>query len=312
MSLGDIAKSVADKFRTPVQQKDADAWQQEAYMRADQERQRAAAEQGKAEQVRLQQAEDIKKQRHQQFEADRIMEKAKREQRVIKSQEEVDKKVQESAKKAMEEAKQKELYKMSEEKRVKEFKQAELTKKQAELETYKEQLRDTKHTGNQRAQIRRDLRVKEKEFGIHQPSISERLGSLKKNITPSTIKESIKTSVGKAPARIDSTVTGVFGKVIDTASRVPEKSNYNPKWFKQEQLQMGRAVKLHARQPVTGGKVAQGPIYVTPTVHDRTAISVNPSYMDLLMGGQQPMQKGKKKLQPAGIFSGLDNFVKRI
>jgi hypothetical protein len=165
---------------------------------------------------------------------------------------------------------------------------------QAQLAPYQDILKSKKSTLNQRLEARRNLEATQKKLGVVQQ---------RQKITPATIKESIQKSVSKAPATIDRTFTGIFGNAINVTTRPTPQ--YNPKWYRKETQQMSSAVKLHAKMPVTGGKVTAAPQM------QREAISVNQNYMDMLVG-TQPVQKGKKQQSGGGIFGNLNNFIKRI
>ena len=164
---------------------------------------------------------------------------------------------------------------------------------QGQLKPFNDILKSNKSTLNQRLEARRNLESKQKELGITQQ---------RQKITPATIKASIQKSVSKAPATVDKTVTGIFGNAINSVSK--PAAQYNPAWYRKETQQMSRVVKLHAQKPVTGGKVMAVPQM------QRETVSVNQNYMDMLMG-TQPVLKGKKQ-QPASMFDGLNNFMKRI
>lgn len=133
-----------------------------------------------------------------------------------------------------------------------------------------------------------------------------------KQITPDTIKESIRSVVNNVPSKLSSTTTNRFGGVAESMIRQPAEKSLH-KYYKEETAQLSKAIKPHAKKPITGGKV-------TPLLK-RTQVTVAPNYIDNLLGrgmggimGSISVQstQQKKRKGGGGMFGGLDDFVRRI
>ena len=122
-----------------------------------------------------------------------------------------------------------------------------------------------------------------------------------KKITPSTIKASITSAASKTPAALSSATTSMFGGFAESMIRQPTDKGFQ-KFYKQESQSMSKAVKGHAKNPLTGGKV-------TPVLKG-TQVAPAPGYIDALLGRGGTVRTHTKK--QGGVFSGLDNFVRRI
>jgi len=124
----------------------------------------------------------------------------------------------------------------------------------------------------------------------------------RRQITPETIKASIKKAasktVAKAPAVIDRGITGAFGGIA-TGLMTPMAPGTARSMYRGETKELSRAVRP-TKKPITGGKVKPVPI-----VHSRNAIVVNPNYIDSLIGNA-PTKKTKGTKDPMG------NFLKRL
>ena len=169
-------------------------------------------------------------------------------------------------------------------------------------------LRSTKTTSAQRIAARNRIdamtraenkRIEDANARITQPN-KFRAPDMKK-ITPGTIRASISSAAGRAPAKISNITTGMFGGIADTMIQQPSNKGFT-KFYKQESQAMSKAVKGHAKMPVTGGKV-------TPVLKG-TQVAVAPGYIDALLGRGGAVRTHTKK--SGGVFSGLDNFVRRI
>jgi hypothetical protein len=123
-----------------------------------------------------------------------------------------------------------------------------------------------------------------------------------KKITPGTIKEAIGSAAGRAPANLSTFTTNVFGGVSESLIKQPTGKGAQ-KMFKQESQLLSRAIKPHAKTPITGGRV-------TPVLKG-SQVTVAPNYVDSLLGrGQDRVRTHPKK--GGSLLGSLDNFVKRI
>lgn len=129
-------------------------------------------------------------------------------------------------------------------------------------------------------------------------------------ITPGTIKDSIKKAVSKAPALADRVITR-GGETIIGALGTNQVRNPN-KIYKEETRLLSKALKPHAKKPITGGPV--------PYVQSG-GIAINPNFMDALVG-RAPLQtqtarttggaKKKNVVAVGGVLSRLDAFARGL
>jgi len=120
----------------------------------------------------------------------------------------------------------------------------------------------------------------------------------RQQITPETIKASIKKAASKSAVTADTKVTDFFGGFAKGLA-TPMAPGTARSMYRGETKELSRAVRP-TRKPITGGKVKPVPI-----VHSRNAIVVNPNYIDSLIG-TAPAKKTKGAKDPMG------NFLKRL
>jgi hypothetical protein len=167
-------------------------------------------------------------------------------------------------------------------------------------------LRSTKTTSAQRiaARNRIDAMTRQESRRIEDANARITRQPGMKQITPDTIKASIKSAAGKAPAKLSNVTTSMFGGVSESLIGQPS-SKSSAKFFKQETQLMSKAVKPHATNPIFGGSGK-----ATPKLKG-TQVAVAPNYIDSLLGRSTDRVRTHPK-KGGGMFSGLDNFIKRI
>ena len=168
-------------------------------------------------------------------------------------------------------------------------------------------LRSTKTTSAQRIAARNRVdamtRAENKRIEDANARVTRQPGM--KQITPDTIKASIKSAAGKAPAKLSSVTTTMFGGFAESFIKPQPAGKSTAKYFKQEQQLMSKAVKPHATNPIFGGSGK-----ATPKLKG-TQVAVAPNYIDSLLGRSTDRVRTHPK-KGGGMFSGLDNFMKRI
>lgn len=158
------------------------------------------------------------------------------------------------------------------------------------------------------ARIRQEDSEKAKEFkeiaakGAKKTPYVER-----RQITPATIKESVRKAVSKAPAAADRAITGTFGGMAQSFI-APQKTSFK-KAYTSETKELSATAKQFVKSQQAPSKKKT---YVTPKVRPG-GLAINHAFVDNLIG-----ISGPSKTQPApkkslsNVTSSLDRFARLI
>jgi len=161
--------------------------------------------------------------------------------------------------------------------------------------TRQEQLRNPKLTNAQRIRIRQESEKDRREENARIEKMNRMINKQKEMPGPRMrIKEgggmvagAINKTIGKAGTVADLGITSLFGKPV-AAFTENKNQGIAGKTLRQESRQLSRAVKGHAKYPITGPKPR------APPGMGGFTMNVNPNFMQNLLGQNAAPAKGKK------------------
>jgi hypothetical protein len=157
----------------------------------------------------------------------------------------------------------------------------------------------------QRWAARRSMEARNEEVS----NLNKPLATGMRQITPATIKASIKSAVKKVPQKLDVAAEAVFSPLA--TSLIAPRKKTPIQMYKEEMKPLSKVAKQHPKNPLTGTANVKARSVVPYLKAGQ--ISVAPGFVDALMGtggsGNKIRTHGKKK---GGGLSGLDDFVRRL